>query len=71
MEHKESKIPGFTKKYKCKYLMYYEYFGNIEDAISREKQLKNWHRDWKVNLIKGLNKQMRDLSEDFFEDNSE
>jgi len=54
----------FTKKYKCKYLVYYEAFDKITDAIDREKQLKNWHRDWKINLIKSANPDMLDLSEE-------
>ena len=41
--------------------MYYEDFPDIYQAIDREKQLKNWHRDWKVNLIKSVNPEMNDL----------
>ena len=44
-EHKTGIIEGFTKKYNCKELVYHEEFQNITDAISREKQLKNWHRE--------------------------
>ena len=61
-EHKKNKGCQFTKKYHLKYLMYYEEFPNIVDAISREKQLKNWHRQWKINLIKQLNPSMKDLA---------
>lgn len=60
-EHKESIGSKFTEKYKCKYLVYYEQFSNIEDAIRREKQLKNWHREWKINLIKSMNPDLKDL----------
>ncbi|MDP2983735.1 MAG: GIY-YIG nuclease family protein [Candidatus Latescibacter sp.] len=54
------------RKYKCKYLVYYEAFDKITDAIDREKQLKNWHRDWKINLIKSANPNMLDLSDEVF-----
>jgi putative endonuclease len=54
----------FVKKYRLFDLVYYEYFERITDAIDREKQLKNWHHDWKVNLIKSINLEMRDLKGD-------
>ncbi|MBI3195599.1 MAG: GIY-YIG nuclease family protein [Ignavibacteriae bacterium] len=54
----------FTKMYNVKYLLYFEEFANIQDAIAREKQLKNWHRDWKLNLIKTVNPELKDLSRD-------
>ena len=63
-EHREGVFPGFTKKYNCKYLVYYEALTSIEDAIRREKQLKNWHRDWKIKLIKSANPPMSDLSDE-------
>ena len=44
-------------------LVYYEIFDDIENAIKREKQLKNWHRDWKINLINDFNKEWKDLYE--------
>jgi putative endonuclease len=44
--------------------MYYEEFDRVTDAIRREKQLKNWHRAWKIRLIKSINPEMRDLAED-------
>ncbi len=46
--------------------MYYEEYPSIVDAISREKQLKNWHRDWKWNLIKENNIYLNDLSKEWF-----
>ncbi len=61
-EHKNRKGSEFTKKYKLKYLVYYEEFPNIVEAIHREKQLKNWHHKWKVNLIKKLNPTLKDLA---------
>ena len=63
-EHYGAEGSRFTKKYKCKYLVYYEEFERIVDAIAREKQIKNWHREWKMNLIKSVNPEMLDLSGD-------
>lgn len=51
----------FTAKYKLKSLVYFEEFRYVEDAIRREKQLKNWHRDWKINLIEQSNSDWKDL----------
>ena len=55
-EHKQKYIQGFTEKYNIIKLVYYEVFGDISFAILREKQLKRWHREWKVNLIKSQNR---------------
>ena len=63
-EHKEGKGGRFTKKYAVQKLVYYETYGRIEDAIAREKQLKNWHRKWKLDLIENMNPDWRDLYED-------
>jgi putative endonuclease len=62
-EHKNSVIDGFTSNYNIKILIYYEVFDDITNAISREKQLKNWHRDWKINLIESVNPNWNDLYE--------
>jgi len=56
---------SFTYKYNCTILIYYEEFQNIEQAILREKQLKNWHREWKWNLAKSINPDLIDLSNDW------
>ncbi len=64
-EHKNKVVAGFTKKYNINRLVYYELTDSIEAAINREKQLKRWHRDWKINLIKEMNPEFRDLSLDF------
>lgn len=64
-EHKNKLLEGFTKKYNLQKLVYYEATSNIESAINREKQLKNWHRDWKINLINQFNPDWKDLSNDF------
>lgn len=60
-EHRQEFVDGFSKKYKLKKLVYFEECSNINDAIAREKQLKNWHRQWKINLIKSINPGLKDL----------
>jgi len=60
-EHKEKLIEGFTKKYNVTKLVYYEQFDNIVSAIEREKQIKGGSRQDKVNLIKRINPEFRDL----------
>ena len=62
-EHKDKLVEGFTKKYNLTKLVYYEITTDVESALCREKQLKNWHRDWKVNLINKFNHKWDDLSE--------
>jgi len=61
-EHKNKLVEGFTKKYNLDKLIYYEVTNDIQSALEREKQLKNWHRDWKINLIKSFNPTWNDLS---------
>ena len=51
----------FTSKYNVKQLVYYEEFQYVLDAIAREKQLKNWHREWKINLIEEENPNWNNL----------
>ena len=62
-EHKNKVVDGFTKKYNVDKLVYYELTENVESALNREKQLKRWHRQWKINLIKKMNPEFNDLSE--------
>jgi putative endonuclease len=62
-EHKNKMIDGFTKKYNSTKLVFFEATTNVRSAIEREKQLKNWHRSWKINLIKEFNPEWKDLSE--------
>jgi len=62
-EHKNRIVDGFTKKYNCEYLVYYEYFEKIDQAIEREKRLKKWDREWKFQLIKSMNPNLEDLSD--------
>jgi len=63
-EHKAKINPGFTYKYNCDKLVYYETFTSITAAIAREKQLKNWKREWKNKLINDSNPEWKDLSEE-------
>ncbi len=60
---KENKS-GFTAKYNVNKLVYYEIYGYIQDAIVREKQVKKWKRQWKINLIIKENPEWRDMFED-------
>lgn len=62
-QHINGEGSQFVKKYRLNDLVFYEYFERITDAIDREKQLKNWHHDWKVNLIKSMNPEMKDLKD--------
>ena len=61
-EHKNNLVDGFTKKYNVKILVYYEQTENIESAIAREKCIKKWNRNWKINLIEEINPEWKDLS---------
>ena len=60
-EHRSGMIPGFTQKYSCHKLVYYEEYSNVEMAIAREKQLKGWSRAKKDSLIDSKNKEREDL----------
>ena len=64
-EHKNKFAEGFTKRYNIDRLVYYELTDSVETALNREKQLKRWHRDWKINLIKENNPEFKDLSMDW------
>src|ERR1700732_4250831 len=63
-EHKQGLRDGFTKEYEVKRLVYFEAFGDVRNAISREKQIKRWRREKKLALIRGMNPKFRDLSEE-------
>ena len=63
-EHKQNLVEGFTKKYGVHMLVYYEITDNIESAIKREKQLKEWKRKWKLELIEKSNPEWQDLYDD-------
>jgi len=64
-EHKHNLIEGFTKKYSCHKLVYYEHFTDVCEAINREKQIKRWRREKKQNLIRTINPGWKDLSLDW------
>ena len=66
LEHKQKINDGFTSKYNVNILVYFESFQFINDAILREKRLKKWNRQWKINLIEEENKNWKDLSEDWY-----
>lgn len=64
-EHKEKFYPkSFSARYNCDILVYYEQFSSIEEAIAKEKQIKNWQRAWKINLINTINPGWKDLFEE-------
>ncbi|HYM17759.1 MAG TPA: GIY-YIG nuclease family protein [Micropepsaceae bacterium] len=60
-EHREEMIEGFTRKYGVKMLVHFESFEEIDSAIHREKRLKKWNRNWKLELIEERNPDWRDL----------
>jgi putative endonuclease len=65
-QHKSSLLPGFTQRYGCKNLVYYELFDTMEYAILREKQIKKRSRSYKIKLIESLNPEWVDLYESIF-----
>ncbi len=65
-EHRNNMIVGFTSKYNVHNLVYYEMFEDVRYAIQKEKQLKTWHRQWKINLIEKDNPDWNDLYEQFY-----
>ena len=67
-EHRSGNIRGFTSRYKCGWLLYYEEFSDINQAIAREKQIKGWKRDKKIELIISLNPMRKDLANEWFEE---
>ena len=60
-QHKNNQTPGHTTKYHIKRLVYYEQHETMESAIVREKQIKVWKRQWKINLIEKQNPNWKDL----------
>jgi len=62
-QHKNNQVKGFTEKYQVHSLVYYEQHGTMEAAITREKQLKKWNREWKIKLIEKNNVDWKDLWE--------
>uniref|UniRef100_UPI003217DA5B GIY-YIG nuclease family protein n=1 Tax=uncultured Draconibacterium sp. TaxID=1573823 RepID=UPI003217DA5B len=66
-EHENGLLPGFTKKYNCHFLIYYEHFQNIDDAIAREKEIKKWRREKKENLINDINPDWKFLNSQIYD----
>jgi putative endonuclease len=60
-EHREGLLPGFTEKYGCKMLVWYEEHFDVRDAIQREKNIKRYYRAWKLNLVESMNPDWQDL----------
>ena len=67
LEHKSKSIEGFTKKYDLDKLMYFETYKYVNEAITREKRLKKWERQWKINLIEEDNLNWDDLALEWFD----
>ena len=71
-QHKHDVFPGFTRKYNCKTLVWFETHNSIEAAIQREKRIKRWRRTWKLDLIEAKNPRWNDLYHTIlFPDNSD
>ncbi|SMD19213.1 GIY-YIG nuclease family protein [Rhizobium sp. RU36D] len=62
LEHQQALTPGFTSRYDIKRLVWFEEHDLVTDAIAREKQIKNWHRKWKLELIESFNPEWEDVS---------
>ena len=62
-EHRENLVDGFTRRYGVHRLVYYEIHGDMRAAITREKQIKKWKREWKIRLIEEMNPEWEDLFE--------
>ncbi len=62
-EHRNEMVDGFTKKYNVRRLVYYEHTNDVYGAIEREKALKKWNRQWKIELIESVNPDREDLYE--------
>ena len=68
LEHKIGVGAKFSSKYQLKYLLYFEEHTTIQDAIERDKRLKNWHKEWKWNLIKEDNPELLDLAKGWYDE---
>ncbi len=67
-EHKHGLVEGFTKKYSVTRLVYYEETPEVNEAITREKEIKKWRRSRKIDLIKSMNSEWKDLSDGWFDE---
>jgi len=63
-QHRSGLVPGFTREHRVKLLVWFELHATMESAILREKRIKKWNRDWKLELIEKENPDWRDLAED-------
>jgi putative endonuclease len=63
-EHREGSVSGFSKRYRLKMLVYFERYNTPREAIQREKNIKHWSRQWKLQLMEGANPRWRDLFND-------
>jgi len=61
-QHRNDVLPGFTQRHHVHRLVHFEQFGDMDRAIAREKQLKRWHRQWKINLVNAANPEWMDLA---------
>ncbi|MFI5089550.1 MAG: GIY-YIG nuclease family protein [Terriglobales bacterium] len=68
-EHKTKQTDGFTSHFHLCRLVYYESFDDVRKAINREKQIKRWRREKKIWLIERVNRNWKDLSDGWYEDN--
>ncbi|MBI3178824.1 MAG: GIY-YIG nuclease family protein [Deltaproteobacteria bacterium] len=66
-QHRSGVTGGFTKRYNVHNLVYYELFADMRSAILREKQMKKWRRDWKIELIEKSNRAWKDLWPDIID----
>ena len=67
LQHREGLLPGFTKRYNLTRLVYYEHLSTAAAMIAREKRLKRWRREWKIELVEKMNPTWRDLWADIAE----
>ena len=64
-EHKRKEVEGFSKRYHLDKLVYYEQFDSNSQAFLRERRMKKWKRDWKIQLIESMNPEWKDLAWDW------
>jgi putative endonuclease len=67
-QHKHKTVPGFTSKYNCNRLVYYDSSPDVRAAIAREKEIKGWLRKKKIALIESINPEWKDLSEEWHDE---
>ncbi len=68
-EHKTGRYKGFSWKYNVSKMVYYEFQESADKMLKRERRLKNWNRDWKIELINNFNPSWADLSQEFLIEN--